>query len=233
MKDIENADFWNVFDGLVKLNGRYSLPSDEIIEEGLETHGLEKMFALFSKILADHESETPTIKKPMGFIISTLRGNIDFPSVAKKRTKVKEPPNWYKQSLEDIRQFEYYVVYDSNNIRQKDITLNDIKGLLDNDPIDTDAKLLDRFWTVYGCLKMLKVPSMNNDYPGPELSICKSFTQFSKLRKFFQSDIEISDEHIEVMKRWVKKHAEGRDRFASSQPGLIHGILRHEGEDNV
>jgi len=233
MRDMDMKHLWDVFDGLIQKCGRYNLPADDIIEDGVSQHDIDKVVALLSFIATDQERDTPRVHNVAGYIISTLRGDTEFPQVHKKREQVSDPPNWLTQALEDINQFEYYVVYDSNNIRQKDITEKDIRSLLDSNPSENDTELMDTFWTVYGCLKLLRVPSMNNKYPKPELSVCGSFTSFNKLSKFFREKVVITEEHTKQIKEYVERHTIGLERFASKQPGLVHGILTHEGENKV
>lgn len=232
MKQITVNDFWQKFDLLVGVTGRYNLPEDTIMEEAVATHGLEKMSALIDYLLTDQSNSKPTVNNPSGLIVSTIKGNSSFPKIHKPRAKHREQPNWMKQSLEDIAQFRYYVVHDSNGVRQKDLTYTDINSLWESGSANTDSELMDQFWVVYGCLQLLRNPSMFGEYPAPELSVCRSFPIFEELKSFFKEKIPVSEEDIKQIQAYVEKHKEGRKRFESRQPGLIRvsGIV-NEGAD--
>ena len=137
------------------------------------------------------------------------------------------------QALEDIKQFKYYVVYDSNQIRQKDITSHDIERLWETGPPDDESELIDQFWVVYGCLKLLRTPSMTKEYPAPEISICRAFPMFNKLTDFFRVKSDVSEEDIQQIKSYVKKHRDNMERFESRQPGLLRMLMDNEVQDQV
>ena len=213
-------NFWDRFDMLAALISRYNLPEDHIIEEAIVKHGPDKMYSLIDKITVDVESGEQSIKNPSGLIISTIRGKSKFPPVFKERTGEVIEPNWYKQALMDIEQYEYYVVYDSNDIYQKDMTRDDILSLgagLSN----IDKPLIDTYWIVYGCLKMLRVPSLRGKYPTPELAICKSFSVFNELTSFFRGIVVVPEEEKKRVQAYITKHKDSRAVFESKQPGLI------------
>ena len=215
------TQFWDKFDQLAGHISRYNLPEDKILEDALQEHGVDKMLALIDKICADVETGEDTIKNPSGLIVSTIRGNTKFPPIYKERKKGREEPNWYKQALLEIEQYNYYVVYDSKGTKQKDMTSQDV--LLLRGGLDTlENPLIDTFWTVYGCLKMIRVPALyGSQYPAPELSICRTFNVFNELDSFFRGNVKLTEDQSKRIAEWLKKSQEGRAAFEVRQPGLV------------
>jgi len=241
MAKVTLSHFWERFDVLASLPnvGRYNLPGHQVMEDAIDEHGLERILALVEYVLADQKRSKPSLNNPSGLIVSTIRGNIPFPervidSVDKKRSKKREKPNWMIQALESITQFKYYVVHDSKGVRQKDLTYSDINSLWETGPSNNESELIDQFWVVYGCMKLLRNPSISGEYPTPELSMCRSFTMFNSLTAVFRKRVTISKEDLEHIQSYIERHRKGMERFESQQPGLIKisGTV-NEGENSV